>query len=190
MSGETYYFEKLIELLSKEALVERDYLMGRSKILKINNHRLLVKFSQNRAGKLFFGLDKSFSQRFNKKTDYILFVCGNEKKVLVVPSNYIYGIYHDVAPVLRDNNWKINMFEQRVTYSIKPTGKAKVNLTEYLNNYKKIFGKILENGNNFLNQKLDTNNVLETIKKNDPLLTIYAESKPRLKAALKYLASI
>ncbi len=168
MTDEIYFLNKVIEKLSEHGTVEFISGVGRSKMLKVNNKRILVKYSKERHNRYFFGAHINFLRTFNKTNDFILFVCGNINKILVIPANYFFKMFDGVEPAQKDDNLKINVHSTGIIFKIKPTKKYPFDVTTYLNNYSQIFDKKIKTIQKEKTTAVCAEDIIDRIKNTDP----------------------
>lgn len=95
----------------------------------------------------WFGVPKekfeSYIESHTAQKFFVLFVCGSEQQVLVIPSTYLSRVLADVATAM-DNCWKLHIFKRKNRFEISVTGKPNENITEYFNKFELLVEKVKE----------------------------------------------
>ncbi len=136
------HYNKVIEKLKEKHRVERYYGQTLYKVTK--DGFIYLRFSsKDESGKqkYFFGLD-SDALNFVKGYEFcVIFVCGLDYTVFIIPDYDILDIIGGVEA--KGNQWKVNIFRQNNEWFLKVTGKDRIEISKYLENYEHIFSKII-----------------------------------------------
>jgi hypothetical protein len=104
------------------------------KTLAILRHALKQK--KGRSDFYFFGLSRTLFQKWHSQgCVYVFLQCGTPSSVLVIPGDYLHDCFHDVPTSGETEDWKVNVFTDGETWTWQPSGKARLELTTYLNYY-------------------------------------------------------
>ena len=130
-SSREQYEELFKNLKARGASIEQ---VARTEFL-INKVPVLVRFSRPLKGGnfFFFGLNPKALQR----VEWILFVCGEASKTLVIHRDWLYDRLKDVRTA-QDGDWKFGFYKIDDRYEMKLTGKLPEDVTYFLNNFDKI----------------------------------------------------
>ncbi|MCW3136235.1 MAG: hypothetical protein N2V77_04780 [Canidatus Methanoxibalbensis ujae] len=82
----------------------------------------------------WFGLSKEKFERYSSESFFVLFICGSDDQVLVIPSSYLSELLRDVGTAI-DNHWKLHIFKRENIFEISVTGKPDEDVSKYLNKY-------------------------------------------------------
>jgi len=134
------YYEKVIERLKQEFNIEKFW--GQT-VFKISRRGFLYfRYSKRHEGdKYFFGVETDVINQIKNSLYSILFICGDENSVVVIPSDIFERIIEGIKT--SGNQWKINIFftkDERV--ELKVSGKERIDVTKYLNNTDFILSKV------------------------------------------------
>lgn len=152
------HYRQILENLSKEFAIEKFF--GQT-VFKVNRAGFLYfRYSKRYSGdKYFFGAETSVISQLQNAIYTVLFVCGDENNVLVIPSDLFNEIIKDVAP--SGSQWKVNIFFTGEKVELKVSGKERIDVTNYLNNTDFILSK-----GYFVEQKIPRKEIdYELIKK-------------------------
>jgi hypothetical protein len=152
------HYKKILENLSKEFAIEKFW--GQT-VFKINRVGFLyLRYSKRFSGdKYFFGVETNVINQIKESLYTVIFVCGDESKIIIVPSDLFKEIIKDVQPA--GNQWKINIFFTGEKIELKISGKDRIDVTKYLNNTDFILSKVY-----FIKQKIPYKEIdYELIKK-------------------------
>lgn len=152
------HYKRILENLSKEFTIEKFW--GQT-VFKINRAGFLyLRYSKRFSGdKYFFGVETNVINQIKENLYTIIFVCGDEDNIIVIPSDLFKEIIKDVQPA--GNQWKINIFFTGEKIELKITGKERIDVTKYFNNIEFILSKVY-----FIKQKIPYKEIdYELIKK-------------------------
>jgi len=82
----------------------------------------------------WFGLPKEKFEKYSPESFFVLFVCGSDNQVLVIPASYLSELLRDVSTAI-DNHWKLHIFKRESIFEISVTGKPNEDVSRYLNKY-------------------------------------------------------
>lgn len=83
----------------------------------------------------WFGFHKSRLEFEDLQNLFVLFACGSDKHVVIMPAVRMLELLDDVATA-SDDNWKIKIYESGGAYEMVLTGKPSIPIDEFLNQFK------------------------------------------------------
>lgn len=93
-----------------------------------------LRYSKDQGSKFWFGISESVFKRYLDKNFYILFICGDESNVIVIPSIEFNRLVQDVK-TSSNGEWHINIFNKEGKYELRVSKKGTFDVTSYLNYY-------------------------------------------------------
>mgnify|MGYP002784155738 CR=1 FL=1 len=115
-----------------------------SRRINISTHRLSngnvaifrtsKPFERENYTEFFYGVHKQNLLKQGVKNVFILFVCGRIEEIVVIPAKIISDLLSDVGPS-KAGEHKVHIYESSSTYKILVTGKPRVDVSSYLNNF-------------------------------------------------------
>ncbi len=64
------------------------------------------------SGRYFFGLSEEIFKKYQGKSMYVVFICGDLNKKFVIPASYLEELLRGVATAT-DGCWKFHIFETK-----------------------------------------------------------------------------
>lgn len=111
----------------------------RGSLYRLQNGKLVwIKYSgvrrSGRSLRYWFGIPEEEFLSHPAAKLFVLFICGSEKRVLVIPATLLAEMLRDVDTAV-DGAWKMDVYEKQGSFEILVTGKPRRDLTAYLNRY-------------------------------------------------------
>ncbi len=106
-------------------------------VLAILRHAM--KQRKGRADFYFFGVTRAALEGLSSHAEvYLFFECGGPDQVLVLPAVRFCELVTGSPTVGKNQDWKINIFNDGTTWTIQPSGKPRIDITAYLNLYPRL----------------------------------------------------
>lgn len=93
-----------------------------------------LRYSKDQGNKFWFGVSESVFEKYCNRNFYILFICGNERNVIVLPSAE-FGTLIEGVKATSNGEWHINIFKKEDRYELRVSKKGIFDVTPYLNYY-------------------------------------------------------
>jgi uncharacterized protein (DUF433 family) len=107
-------------------------LNSRGNVLAI--FRNAKKQKRGREFLYFFGLSRAtFEKYVSQGRMYVFLQCGGSSSALVIPGSYFQQCFQGVPT--SGGDWKINLYTDGKTWELQPSGKSRIEVTEFYNNY-------------------------------------------------------
>ncbi len=125
--------QRIIRLIGIEStrLDRSSYQLQNGKIIMFRYSR---PYTRTDLLDYWFGLPKEKFETYPIEKFFILFICGSDDQVLVIPATYLSEILKDVSTAI-DNHWKPHIFQRQNIFDFSVTGKPNKNVSDYLNKY-------------------------------------------------------
>lgn len=109
-------------------------LHGQS-IYALNSRAILYFRYSKRHGPntYFFGVEADDLARFHSQSTYLLFICGDESRVVVLPAGEFLRMVSGAVPI--STQWKILAREQNQRWFFRVAKKGQFEVTDFLNRY-------------------------------------------------------
>jgi|GEM_PF-1504987 len=99
------------------------------------------KPNKNDPSKYYFGLEVDTIKGMMNKEFSVIFVCGRNNDNFIINKDDILDIIDNVE--YRGNQWKINIFNKVEQWTLKVTGKERINISQYKNRFDILFSRTL-----------------------------------------------
>ncbi|MBN1319185.1 MAG: hypothetical protein JXA42_27120 [Anaerolineales bacterium] len=96
--------------------------------------RTSKKHTYGKRSHYWFGFHEDRLLKVDASNLYVLFVCGTENQVVILPANYLLTLLEYVSTA-SDDNWKVKIYKAENRFNFSVAGKDDVGVTEYLNRY-------------------------------------------------------
>ena len=103
-------------------------------VFQLNSRAVIyLRYSKDHNGKYYFGITETDFKKYASNNLFVLFICGDENNVIVIPSVDLEKLIADSR--VASGQWKLNIFVDNNRFYLRVSGKGKFDITDYLNYY-------------------------------------------------------
>ncbi len=96
---------------------------------------------KKRVDKYFFGIETDTIEKLNHFDFAVILICGNANLTFVIGKDAFLSIINDVP--VTGSQWKLNVFCSEESDELQVTGKPRINISGFKNQFESIFSKII-----------------------------------------------
>lgn len=122
---------KLVLLKFLQQYYDAERLYGQSFYALNSKSVIYFRYSKRLRDSYFFGVETDDLGRYESRNTFILFICGDERRVIVLPVQDFLSIVEGVQPV--SNQWKVNIADKEGRWLLRVSGKGRFDVTGFLN---------------------------------------------------------